>query len=656
MTTVDPFIVRIPRKWGQDPEVAPYVTYLNRHLHDLWLRSGGGSDQVSVNTDAIAVNTADIDALEDFDATLPGVYFKLNASNGPITSGFTVDGQVVVSTGGLDVTGDIDIAGNVAPKTDDTYLLGSATLGWKGLFVAANSGSGSTPRTSFRGVRIYRSLTDTFFGDDNVFPGFYVQKVIAGNSSKIDNTDDVTNLYQGDFTYPTVTINYNTGDGKHWTAEPWRGATGFKMLNGSVSIGEYDVTNQLGGGGLWINARVKNGGTLLQHEPEILYTGTSTGSAIGGAVMVDTGNPWGGDNLTGLTLHRLTDDEYGDITSNTTTEITANRDDGGAWGWTAGQNYEILGDTSDAYFTIRSGTSGMGAGTISKWKIGGAITNINPCDITGQDNDGEISFGEDTVRWAAGYFDSFVTTNFEFRCERDNRGLLLGEVGDDEIYHNGTDLCLIPANDVRIGIVDGDRLYWGEGKDASLWFGGTHFNFQLGADADWILKDSLGTNRFQFSFESAGTNQLDFLAGARARWLDATNANSVACSHDGTDFNFAVAGGTTVQYTFDEPVLLPAFKGVATRVSSVHTADDTERYILGDTTAGSFEIDLPAVSGLDGYEYVIKNIGTGGNSLDIDPNLSEFIGLRAAGVVEPLADDASITIVCDETNSTWRIV
>lgn len=43
---VDPFVIQWPQKWITDSDIAPVLKYLNRFLHDLWIRSGGGADFV----------------------------------------------------------------------------------------------------------------------------------------------------------------------------------------------------------------------------------------------------------------------------------------------------------------------------------------------------------------------------------------------------------------------------------------------------------------------------------------------------------------------------------------------------------------------------------------------------------------------------------
>tara|TARA_R110000803_G_scaffold210685_4_gene283236 strand:- start:6570 stop:6866 length:297 start_codon:yes stop_codon:yes gene_type:complete len=49
MANVDPFVIQWPTQWVQDPEIGPVVQYLNRFLHDLWIRTGGGDDIISDN-------------------------------------------------------------------------------------------------------------------------------------------------------------------------------------------------------------------------------------------------------------------------------------------------------------------------------------------------------------------------------------------------------------------------------------------------------------------------------------------------------------------------------------------------------------------------------------------------------------------------------
>lgn len=47
-TKVDPFVIPIPTSLNKDPETRKYFEYLNRWAHDMWVRSGAGTDVVSV--------------------------------------------------------------------------------------------------------------------------------------------------------------------------------------------------------------------------------------------------------------------------------------------------------------------------------------------------------------------------------------------------------------------------------------------------------------------------------------------------------------------------------------------------------------------------------------------------------------------------------
>jgi len=46
LAKVDPFVIQWPRKWMEDNEIRPVIEYLNRYLHDLFIRTGGGSDLI----------------------------------------------------------------------------------------------------------------------------------------------------------------------------------------------------------------------------------------------------------------------------------------------------------------------------------------------------------------------------------------------------------------------------------------------------------------------------------------------------------------------------------------------------------------------------------------------------------------------------------
>lgn len=46
MSQVDPFIQPIPRQFREDRELRNWTEYLNRFLHDIWVRTGAGDDAI----------------------------------------------------------------------------------------------------------------------------------------------------------------------------------------------------------------------------------------------------------------------------------------------------------------------------------------------------------------------------------------------------------------------------------------------------------------------------------------------------------------------------------------------------------------------------------------------------------------------------------
>jgi hypothetical protein len=53
LAKVDPFVAPIPRKFLNDPELRPFFEYLNRFLHDLVIRTGGGTDAIEANEEPV---------------------------------------------------------------------------------------------------------------------------------------------------------------------------------------------------------------------------------------------------------------------------------------------------------------------------------------------------------------------------------------------------------------------------------------------------------------------------------------------------------------------------------------------------------------------------------------------------------------------------
>lgn len=54
MSEVDPYTIGIPKQFLTDPEVRAWFVYDNRWKHDMWVRSGGGTDIIETITLEVA--------------------------------------------------------------------------------------------------------------------------------------------------------------------------------------------------------------------------------------------------------------------------------------------------------------------------------------------------------------------------------------------------------------------------------------------------------------------------------------------------------------------------------------------------------------------------------------------------------------------------
>jgi hypothetical protein len=110
------------------------------------------------------------------------------------------------------ITGYIEAYGvnhnsNVTFLTDYAVDFGTASAGLKRLYLGVPA-SGS-PLPNFSGlVQTQHVGGDFYIGNDNVFNTYYVQKTVVSGSVANDNTEDYTNLYQGDSAYQLVSMMY----------------------------------------------------------------------------------------------------------------------------------------------------------------------------------------------------------------------------------------------------------------------------------------------------------------------------------------------------------------------------------------------------------------------------------------------------------------
>jgi hypothetical protein len=95
---------------------------------------------------------------------------------------------------------------------------------------------------------------------------------------------------------------------------------------------------------------------------------------------------------------------------------------------------------------------------------------------------------------------------------------------------------------------------------------------------------------------------------------------------------------------------LPYTVNVKTKLIN-HTADDTDYVLLMDTTGGNLTLTLPTAVGIAGRVYVIMNIGSGGNTLTIDPDGTETINRN---LTQDILDLDSVRVISDGSN--WWII
>jgi hypothetical protein len=99
VTKVDPFLIPIPAKLLADRETRNYFEYMNRFLHDLWQRTGGGSDTVDDNqlsevfgSEQLEIKKVGIIELASGDTTITTTSDELVVCNN------TADGTVTLNT------------------------------------------------------------------------------------------------------------------------------------------------------------------------------------------------------------------------------------------------------------------------------------------------------------------------------------------------------------------------------------------------------------------------------------------------------------------------------------------------------------------------------------------------------------------------------
>lgn len=100
MAKVDPFVIQWPQKWMADNEIRPVIEYLNRHLHDLFIRTGGGEDLVDDNEQAITSTNSNVSRNASLINGLVRDDFELIITDQDLTTGLN---QIIICTNTVDI-------------------------------------------------------------------------------------------------------------------------------------------------------------------------------------------------------------------------------------------------------------------------------------------------------------------------------------------------------------------------------------------------------------------------------------------------------------------------------------------------------------------------------------------------------------------------
>lgn len=133
MSRVDPYVANIPKKILMDPdrEYLGYFEYLNRFLHDLWIRSGGGTDSVEdaidegiANNNQIAYLTGYIkkleDRIDDLEAVNPPKIIADAFADVEVSSNYTANDWE-----DIDATGAVTIKFPANPSVNSEVIIGN---------------------------------------------------------------------------------------------------------------------------------------------------------------------------------------------------------------------------------------------------------------------------------------------------------------------------------------------------------------------------------------------------------------------------------------------------------------------------------------------------------------------------------------------------
>jgi hypothetical protein len=186
----------------------------------------------------------------------------------------------------------------------------------------------------------------------------------------------------------------------------------------------------------------------------------------------------------------------------------------------------------------------------------------------------------------------------------------------------------------------------------------SHYGIAL-ADSTRLI--SLNAANMIIGTNTSGSLHLGTLDTNAAPAITIDTAHNVTVNPGGENYDFIVEGDTDTNLLHVDAsadavgisTATPASTldvagsfGAAIETVTDDTLDATNHFVVVNTTASARTINLPAVSGLAGRGYFIRNNGTAGNDVTIDASTTETIN---GALTHILTDGQSVHVVCNGT-------
>lgn len=213
-------------------------------------------------------------------ADLKGHFLPRHAEIGGIAPIYDLGGPTT-NTGVFHQWRDLYLYGDIVAQGVGTSQQGSNSEPFLATYFTQALANTAGPRTDLPGIRMLSDTGgDLFVGSDPQFPTFYVQKATKANSTVTDNSEDASNIYQGNWgsgsapAWPFVEMQFGAGDGSVGGYVTLGEDDTTYIRDGAVSIGSFSGGG--GGGGLILADRhTGTGAGMYLHFDE-------TGGASGG--------------------------------------------------------------------------------------------------------------------------------------------------------------------------------------------------------------------------------------------------------------------------------------------------------------------------------------------------------------------------------------